>query len=62
MKYNDLPLGFVMALAQNENAVKQFEQLDEDAKDKLIEQTHHVKSKKEMQNLVNGLTNSGTNC
>ncbi len=58
MKYNDLPLGFVMALAQNEDAVKQFEQLDEGAKDKLIEQTHNVKSKKEMQNLVNGLTNS----
>lgn len=61
MKYNDLPLGFVMALAQNENAVKQFEQLDESAKSKLIEQTHNVKSKKEMQNLVNDLTNSEMN-
>ena len=51
-----LPLGFGMALAQNEAAMKRFEALSEAEKQALIERTHTVSSKSEMRQLVNGLT------
>lgn len=51
----ELPLGFGMALAQNEEAMKRFERMSEAEKKRFIEQTHKVNSKQEMQNLVNGL-------
>lgn len=53
----DLPLGFGMALAQNESAMKNFEKLTESEKAAVIEKTHSLKSKSEMQNLVSSLTN-----
>lgn len=52
----DLPLGFGMALSQNEKAMKKFELLSEKEKRALIEQTHTVNSKSEMQSFVNNLT------
>lgn len=52
----DLPLGFEMALSQNEKAMKKFELLSEKEKRVLIEQTHTVNSKSEMQSFVNNLT------
>lgn len=52
----DLPLGFGMALSQNEKAMKKFELLSEEEKRALIEQTHAVNSKSEMQSFVNNLT------
>lgn len=52
----DLPLGFGMALSQNEKAMKKFELLSEKEKRALIEQTHAVNSKSEMQSFVNNLT------
>lgn len=55
----ELPLGFGMALAQNEAAMKKFEALSESEKRAIIDKTHTVNSKKEMQALVNSLT-SGT--
>ena len=51
-----LPLGFGMALAQNEAAMKRFEALSEAEKQALIERTHTVSSKSEMRRLVDGLT------
>ena len=51
-----LPLGFGMALAQNEAAMKRFEALSEAEKQALIEQTHTVSSKSEMRRLVDSLT------
>lgn len=51
-----LPLGFGMALAQNEPAMKAFESLSETGKQSIIQQTHSVNSKKEMQRLVASLT------
>ena len=51
-----LPLGFGMALAQNEAAMKRFEALSEAEKQALIERTHKVSSKSEMRRLVDGLT------
>lgn len=55
MSNQDLPLGFGMALAQNEKAMQKFELLSEEEKRALVEQTHSANSKEEMQSLVNGL-------
>lgn len=54
----DLPMGFGMALAQNEAAMKQFESLSDSEKANIIQKTHSVNSKQEMQNLVNSLLNN----
>lgn len=56
MENNMLPLGFGMALAQNEAAMKRFESMTEAEKQALIQRTHQVRSKREMQQLVNQLT------
>lgn len=48
----ELPMGFGMALAQNEAAMRQFEALSESEKQALIQQTHSVTSKQEMRRLV----------
>lgn len=53
----ELPLGFGMALAQNEEAMKRFEHLSDVEKQAIINKTHTVNSKREMQALVNNLTN-----
>lgn len=55
MNQTDLPLGFGMALAQNEPAMKRFEALSESEKAALVQKTHSVQSKEEMQRLVNRL-------
>ncbi len=55
MQEFELPLGFGMALAQNEQAMKNFENLSADEKQAIIDKTHEVKSKKEMKSLVNSL-------
>ena len=51
----ELPLGFGMALAQNETAMSVFESLSKDEKKAIINKTHGVKSKSEMRSLVNSL-------
>ena len=55
----ELPLGLGMALAQNEEAMKKFELLSENEKRALIERTHSVNSKSEMDRLVNSLCDKG---
>ena len=45
-------MGFGMALAQNEAAMKQFESLSETEKQAVLERTHSVRSKREMQRRV----------
>ncbi|MGN1306654.1 MAG: hypothetical protein ACI4V3_03195 [Faecousia sp.] len=59
MKEKELPLGFGMALAQNEAAMKRFESLTETEKQSVLEQAHHVHSKREMQQLVSGISGHG---
>ena len=49
------PLGFGMALAQNEAAMKKFESLTESEKLAVLQKTHSVRSKQEMQQLVSSL-------
>ena len=51
----ELPLGFGMALAQNEAAMKRFEALSDAEKQACLGQTDAVQSKQEMQMLVDSL-------
>lgn len=49
---NNIPLGFGMALAQNEAAMCVYANLSAAEKQSIIDRTRTVTSKKEMQNLV----------
>lgn len=51
----ELPLGFGMALAQNEAAMKRFEALSDAEKQAFLGRTDAVQSKHEMQMLVDSL-------
>ncbi len=51
----ELPLGFGMALAQNEAAMHRFESLNETEKLAILRQVHNVRSKAEMRQFVSGL-------
>ena len=56
---NELPIGFAMALAMNEPAIKKFEALSPAEKESIIQQTHNVKSRNEMQKLVMSIAAGG---
>lgn len=51
----DIPLGLSMAMAQNPLAMNYFTSLTSDEKEKLINSTHNVHSKREMQTLVQNM-------
>lgn len=57
----ELPMGFGMALAQNEAAMQKFESLTEAQKQAVINATHNVNSKREMQKLVRNLSDGSLN-
>ena len=52
-------MGFGMALAKNPKAMDHFSSLTEGERKKVINGTNGINSKQEMQDYVNGLTNSG---
>ena len=55
--YNyELPLGLGMALAQYPEAMMKFGQLPKEKQLEIINRTHGIESKAEMQALVRGLT------
>lgn len=56
---SELPIGFAMALAMNELAMKKFESLSPSEKESIVQQTHDVRSRQEMQRLVAGLVSEG---
>lgn len=53
----DLPMGFGMALAQNPEAMNRFAMLSPEEQHQLINGTHAVRSKQEMQAYVNKIGN-----
>lgn len=53
--YNELPVGFGMALSQNTYAMEYFAQLPKSRQYAIIEQSRHVSSSAEMHNFVNSL-------
>ena len=56
MNKPDLPIGFGIALAQNETAMKQFESLSSTQREAVINKTRKINSKNEMQLFVNYLS------
>ena len=55
----DMPMGLDIALAKNERAHDYFYSLDEEAQKRIIDHTHGIESKEEMQVYVNSLVGSG---
>lgn len=53
--FNGMPQGFGMALSRSENAMNTFSHLSEDERKKIIELSRSVRSKQEMNRLVNKL-------
>lgn len=51
----ELPLGFGMALAQNETAMQRFESMTQEQKEAIVAQTSNVRSKSEMRAFVDRL-------
>lgn len=56
----ELPIGFGLSLAMNEQAMKHFAEMDESQKSRVIEESRHVNSKREMEQLVNRIGEDGT--
>lgn len=52
---NGIPLGFAMALAQNEEALERFALLSKTEKQSLTEKAKHADSKEEMQQIVESI-------
>lgn len=55
MEDSSLPMGFGIALMQNEAALRKYQTLTEEEKAALMAQIHVVRSKAEMRQLVAGL-------
>lgn len=53
--FSDLPMGFGMALMQNPDALHYFESLSESQKQMVINATHQISSKGQMQQFVQSL-------
>ena len=54
----ELPLGLGMALAQNPAAMQSFTAMSAQQQRQVVEHTHAIRSKQEMQQYVNGLTSA----
>lgn len=57
MDFYKVPIGFGMALAQNEAAMLRYAQLPEQQKQDILNRAHNVRSEQEMYSLVDGLAN-----
>lgn len=55
MQKGDIPVGFGMALAMNPPAMKKFADLPEEKQKAIINGTHNVNSKSEMQQYVRNI-------
>lgn len=55
----DLPMGFGMALMQNENVMRRFAAMSDEEQKSVLSQTHTNQSKKGMQAFVNHMGDSG---
>ena len=52
---NEFPVGFMLSLAMNEKAMKRFVDMDESQRKAVEEESSRVKSKAEMERLVDRL-------
>lgn len=60
MDFYKVPIGFGMALAQNEAAMMRYAHLDEAQKQDILNRAHNVRSEQEMYALVASLANGTT--
>lgn len=55
MDFGKLPIGFAMALAQNEAAMSKYAVMSEAEKQNVINQAHNARSESEMTQIVSGI-------
>lgn len=61
MNEEDYPIGFGLSLAMNARAMEHFTAMTEEERQTVIDRTHQVRSKKEMQALIQSIADSGQN-
>ncbi|MBQ6839145.1 MAG: hypothetical protein IJO45_00445 [Oscillospiraceae bacterium] len=61
MNFYKVPIGFGMALAQNEAAMIRYAQLSDSQKKNILSQAHSVRSEEQMYSLVASLANGTMN-
>jgi hypothetical protein len=52
---DEIPIGLGMALAKNIDAMRAFSDLDEVSRNRVIQRSHHARSKEDMDSIVNNL-------
>ena len=55
MERNELPVGFGIALAKNAEAMQRFANLTDSEKQEIIDGTHAIESKREMERYVDSI-------
>ena len=55
MNFSQVPIGFSMALAQNEQAVNAYAMMTKEEKDAILQKAHSARSQQEMQQLVSAI-------
>lgn len=55
---NEIPIGLGMALAENVEAMEYFSSLSKEEKQRIVDHTHNIRSKREMQEFVNRMFKS----
>lgn len=56
----EIPMGLGMALAQDNGAMDYFASLSHEEQQRIIDHTHQINSRQEMQQYVNSLFDGGT--
>ena len=56
MKFEQVPIGFGMALAMNQSAMNAYAAMTEHQKQEVLTKAHNARSRQEMQQLVNSIT------
>lgn len=55
MDFAEVPIGFSMALAQNEKAVNAYAMMTKEQKNAILEKAHKARSEKEMNQIVTSI-------
>ena len=54
-KMNEIPIGFALSLAMNRDALDVYTKMGDTEREEIVEKSRQVKSKEEMERLVDGL-------
>ena len=60
MDFQQMPIGFAMALAQNQPAMEAFAALPRDARTAILTRAHSARSEAEMHRIVSGIAENST--